>query len=426
MLTKHLFYCLFFTLIGFYAEAQKIYYFSGSDWCAPCVQLKKTVIDQPDFQQLLKNQKIDFEVVDFPQRQKGITKEVKYYRDSLAKVMNPKGLFPLLVLKTNGNEHKILNHKKDRKVLFDQIKAYSITTVYTTQRLEVMGSFFELKLPKEFSFLHDSTIHFVKDLVQEFSSWDSLSYTSQINKNAGGSSVKVSKRYFNFIKTVQLFGEITGGAFDVTAQPLIRIWDWKRGIVPHDSLIAKKIQLVNHQSILLDSIEQSVLLKDSRMEIGFGGCGKGYVADEVIKYWKAHGVRSGVVNAGGDLYVLGKKNNAPWSVSLKNPFDNESFLYELNISDYAAVTSGTYERFFMQDSVKLSHFIHPKTGRPVDDNLVSVTVLGASAFLCDALATAVFVLGAEQGMDLVSQLKCEVIVLKKDGTVIKSKGIQDL
>lgn len=413
-------------LIGFYSEAQKIYYFSGSDWCAPCVQLKKTVIDQPDFQALLKDRGVDFEVVDFPQRQKGITKPIKNYRDSLAKVMNPTGLFPLLVFKKNDGAVQALNHKSGRQILFDQIKSYAVSVEFITKRLEVMGSFFELKLPAEFDFLHDSTINFVEDLVREFSSWDSLSYTSQINKNAGLKPIQVTKRYFKFVQTAKLFGDISGSAFDVTAQPLIGIWDWKKGIVPSDSLIAKIIPLVNYQSIILDSSDQSILLKEKGMEMGFGGCGKGYVADEVIKYWKAHGVQSGVVNAGGDLYVLGKKNNVPWRVSLKNPYDNESFLYELNISDYAVVTSGTYERFFMQDSLKMSHFIHPKTGRPIDHDLVSVTVFGASAFLCDALATSVFVLGAKQGIDLISQLKCEVIVLKKDGTVIKSKGIQNL
>lgn len=154
-----------------------------------------------------------------------------------------------------------------------------------------------------------------------------------------------------------------------------------------------------------DSESSTVFLKEKGMRIGFGGIGKGYAADRAKQVLRKKGVENGVVNAAGDLITWGVSSNGkPWTVGIADPDKKMVSFSSLNISDLAISTSGSYEKYVVIDGEKYAHTIDPKTGFPVS-GIKSVSVIGPSAELADAMATPIMVMGVEAGLYLINQLR---------------------
>jgi thiamine biosynthesis lipoprotein len=160
------------------------------------------------------------------------------------------------------------------------------------------------------------------------------------------------------------------------------------------------------------------------MKLGLGGIGQGYIADKIKELLKRKGVVAGLVNVSGDISTWGKQpDGQQWKVGIKNPMNKNKIFATFPLEDTAVETSGNYEKYVTFNGIRYSHIIDTRTGYPAT-GLTSVTIFAKTTELADALATGVFVLGKEVGMDLVNQLPgISCIMVDDKGRVIVSKNI---
>lgn len=251
----------------------------------------------------------------------------------------------------------------------------------------------------------DESIAEVKRIETLLTEFSTTSQTALLNVNAGIDPVQVDAEVYSLIERCKRISSLTQGAFDITAGVLKKLYNFKGETFtfPEDDVIAQKLQGVGADKIVLSSPNKVYLTKPG-MRISFAAVGKGYAADKVKSMLMHKGVHSGVINASGDLTVWGTRaDGAPWKVGIADPSDRSKILLWIPVENASVATSGDYEQYFESDGRRYSHTIDPKTGRPVS-GIKSVTVISPSAELSDALATAVFVMGAEVGMDLIGQL----------------------
>ncbi len=257
------------------------------------------------------------------------------------------------------------------------------------------------------------------------SSWKSTSETSNINKNAGVSPVKVSKELFNLIQRALQISNLTDGAFDISYASMDKLWKYDGSMtqMPSKEAIKKSVAKVGYKDIVVDPQNSTVFLKNKGMKIGFGAIGKGYAADKAKKLLISNGVSGGIINASGDINSWGSKpSGSSWQVAITNPLNKNKAFAMLPIKD-AVVTSGNYEKYVTFNSRRYSHIIDPRTGYP-SQGIISVTVFAPKAELADALATSVFVMGVETGIDRINQLKAiECIIITDTGTIITSNNL---
>lgn len=258
------------------------------------------------------------------------------------------------------------------------------------------------------------------------SSWDEKSETAKINRNSGIRPIEIDAELFQLIKRGQSISKLTDGAFDLSYAGLDPIWkfDGSMKTLPDSNLVSKSRTLIDHTKIRLDESNNSILLEQKGMRIGFGGIGKGYSANRVRDLLKKMGVKNGAINAGGDLITWGKNENGEdWKVGVRKPGLEEKPIGFIDVKEMAVVTSGNYERFALINGKRYSHVIDPRTGWPAT-GLKSVTIVCSDAELADALATAVFVLGREVGMDLIQQMNgIECVVIDDADHIFTTKGI---
>ncbi|MEM6343741.1 MAG: FAD:protein FMN transferase [Bacteroidota bacterium] len=259
------------------------------------------------------------------------------------------------------------------------------------------------------------------------SSWDKNSQTSEINRQAGIKAVKVDWELYSLINRSLKIAKLTEGAFDISFASADRIWKFDGSMqgLPTDSAINASVSKINYENIQLNPQDTSVFLLEKGMKIGFGGIGKGYAANRASLLMHQMGIKSGLVNAGGDIICWGRPAERElWRIGIADPKSEEKMLAWLGIKDLAVVTSGDYERFAMIEGKRYAHIINPKTGWPVS-GLKSVTILCPDAELADALATSVFVLGREKGLALINQLKdVEGLLLTDEDELLSSQGIE--
>lgn len=297
--------------------------------------------------------------------------------------------------------------------------------------VKLMGSRFEItivdKNNADANKNIDVAINEISRIEKIISSWDPTSQTTKINKNAGVKAVKVSSELFNLIKRSIAISKLTDGAFDITYASMDRIWkfDGSMKSFPSKEKVKKSVAKVGFQNIVLNEKESSVFLKLKGMKIGFGAIGKGYAADKAKELLINRGVKSGIINASGDMNTWGRQpDGTDWQVAITNPLNKKNAFGLLPIKDGAVVTSGNYEKFVFFNNKRYTHIINPKTGYP-SSGIISVTVFAPKAELADALATSIFVMGKEVGLDRINQLpKIECIIIDDKGKVYKSKHLK--
>ncbi len=218
------------------------------------------------------------------------------------------------------------------------------------------------------------------------------------------------------------YSQMSKGAFDISIQPVLDLWasKYSHGGTyedPTPAEIDETLVLVNSSAIVID--ENNILLGND-MKITLGGVAKGYAVDLAIESLINDGISSGFVNAGGDgRYIGSKPDGSSWRVGLQNPEKNEDSVTIMNIKDMAVATSGNYERYF-NDTARVSHIADPRTGH-TSQKLISATVIASSAMDADAFATAVFILGEKDGMDMVENLDgIECLLITTDKRIVRS------
>ncbi|MBT2162167.1 FAD:protein FMN transferase [Zobellia sp. KMM 6746] len=258
------------------------------------------------------------------------------------------------------------------------------------------------------------------------SAWNPDSETSLINKNAGIKPVKVSMELYMLIERAKQISEITDGAFDISFASMDNIWKFDGSMkeMPSPEDIRESIKNVGYEKIILNPIERTVYLSQKGMKISFGAIGKGYAADKAKEFLVSKQVLGGIINAAGDLTTWGTKaTGEKWLIGIANPLSEEKIFSWLPVVESSVATSGNSEKYVTFDGVKYSHILDPRTGYP-STGINSVSVFAKSAELCDALATAVYIMGKEDGLALINQLGVtEVILIDADNKVYKSSGI---
>ena len=259
------------------------------------------------------------------------------------------------------------------------------------------------------------------------SSWDKNSQTSLINLNAGVKPVKIDLELFELISRSIKVSNISQGAFDISYASMDKVWYFDRKMTEFPSIekIKKSVSKIGYKNIVLNKEDTTVFLKLKGMKIGFGAIGKGYAADRAKDILIKNNVKSGIINASGDLTAWGiKPSGKDWMVAIVNPINKDKVFSWLTIKNKSIVTSGNYEKFINLDGKKYSHIIDPRTGYPTE-GILSVTIITDKAELADALATSVFVLGVDIGLNMINQLNgVDCIIIDDNNKIIKSRNIE--
>jgi len=253
------------------------------------------------------------------------------------------------------------------------------------------------------------------------------SETNRVNQNAGIAPVPVSRETFNLVERSLRISALTQGAFDITYGSIDkRLWNFDQNMtsLPDKATAKKMVRLINYRNVVLDTDKCTIYLKEKGMRIGFGGIGKGFAAERAKQVMKDQGVKSGVVNASGDLCAWGyQPDGKPWTIGIVNPNASQEVFSYLSVTDLAVATSGNYEKYIMIDGKRYSHTIDPRTGLPVT-GIKSVTIITTNAEIADAMATPVTIMGIYTGLDLINQMKnIEAIIIDDDDKMYTSKNI---
>lgn len=229
---------------------------------------------------------------------------------------------------------------------------------------------------------------------------------SQLNREGSSRPVRVSPELFQVIQMSMALSRTTGGAFDITVGPLMKLWrSYARDKrLPSAVAMQEVLPRVGYGHVILSPEERTVSFAVSGMALDLGGIAKGYAIDRAVAVLKERGIPAALVNAGGDVFAYGRKpGNQPWLVGLRHPRNPQELLAAFPLTDKAVVTSGDYERYFLVDGKRYSHIVDPRSGVSARKT-ASVTVVASSAAYADALATGILVLGAEEGLALVESL----------------------
>ena len=311
------------------------------------------------------------------------------------------------------------------------ISSLAVGQEVVVKTVKLMGSRFDItvvaKDSTQCNAYIDSAVNEISRIEKLISSWDKNSQTSKINRNAGIKPVVVDDELYRLIERSIKISKLTNGAFDISYASMDKVWffDGTMTAMPSEEAIRNSVEKVGYQNIILDEKTHSVFLKLEGMKIGFGAIGKGYAADKAKALLQSKGVTAGIVNASGDLNTWGKQpNGKDWMVAITNPLNKDKVFSWMPIHNSAVVTSGSYEKYVTFNNILYTHIIDPRTGYPAT-GIVSVTIFTKTAELADALATSIFVMGVETGLDFINQLNgVECIIVDKDSHIMTSKSIE--
>lgn len=300
-----------------------------------------------------------------------------------------------------------------------------------TRTLKLMGSRFDITVvagsKNQGDEYIDLAVHEISRIEKLISEWDSLSETSEVIRNAGIKAVKVDKELYDLIGRCIKISELTDGAFDISYASMDRIWKYDGSMkrLPTEEEVMQSVEKVGYKNIVLDPQNGTVFLTKPGMRIGFGAIGKGYAADMAEQLLISKGVVAGIMNASGDLSTWGTQpDGSPWMVGITNPLNKDKVFSWFPLDNNAVVTSGNYEKYVEFNGKRYTHIIDPRTGWPVS-GLTSATIFAPKAELADALATSVFVMGLETGIDFVNQLPgIECVIVDDKGKIYTSENIK--
>jgi thiamine biosynthesis lipoprotein len=226
------------------------------------------------------------------------------------------------------------------------------------------------------------------------------------HRPANQQTVTVSDDIKALITEAQNYSERSGGGFDVTIEPLSSLWNFtsENPVIPPDKEIKEAVKKVDYKNLKLEGNTLTFLSPDTTLD--FGAVAKGYIADRLKDYLLEKGVKSAIINLGGNVLCVGEKpDGTPFKIGLQKPFaDRNETIETLNIRDMSVVSSGVYERHFIKDGTNYHHLLNPRDGYPFQNGLVSVTILSKVSADGDGMTTACFSLGLEEGLKLVNSL----------------------
>jgi thiamine biosynthesis lipoprotein len=270
----------------------------------------------------------------------------------------------------------------------------------------------------------------MRRLDKEMTTWDPRSEISQINAAAGTRPVRVSDESFAVIARAVDISKRSGGVFDITVQAFKGLWKFDEdmdGTLPDPAEVQRRLALVNWKEIELDARKRTVFLKKPGMAITLGGIAKGYAVDKCAAILRRRGFANFMMQAGGDMYVAGKKGAEPWTVAIRDPRGPPNSMFAVApIQDHSFSTSGDYERGFVKDGVRYHHILDTRTGQPAHASR-SVTVRARDAFTADAWSKVLFILGPTEALALIKREKLtdfEVVWVDAQNQVVMTDGLK--
>jgi thiamine biosynthesis lipoprotein len=271
----------------------------------------------------------------------------------------------------------------------------------------------------------DAVLDEMRHIDEAMSTYKPTSEVSQVNAKAADGPMHISKELYDLLTTAKQYSEITDGAFDITYASVGYMYDFRKHVRPDDTQIAKALPAINYRHVLLDPNNQTVQFSQKGVRIDLGGIAKGYSVDCGIDVLKKLGYTRAFVGAGGDSRIIGDRFGKPWVVGIRDPRKGEgNVIARIPLVDAAISTSGDYERFFEENGVRYHHIIDPHTGHSAS-KVRSATVIGPYATRTDGLSKTAFVLGPDAALEIYNKLDdIDAIIVKLDGTVVYSKGMQ--
>ncbi len=264
-------------------------------------------------------------------------------------------------------------------------------------------------------------IHRIEALLSRY---QSESQIYEINQHAGeDKAVRVNREVVEIVQRSLWYADLTDGVFDITIGPVIDLWGigTEHERVPNTAELQHILQSVDYRQIEIQG-EQAIRLPYPEMKLDLGGIAKGYSIDQAIEVLQRHNITSALLNAGGDIRCIGTKpDGTPWRIGIQHP-RKSGILGVVQLQDAAIATSGDYERFFFRDNARFHHIFNPRTGIPAGE-CQSVTILAKTAEVADVFATAVFVMGPENGLAFIEErTDIEGMIIRADGEILTSSG----
>jgi thiamine biosynthesis lipoprotein len=275
-----------------------------------------------------------------------------------------------------------------------------------------MGTIIEITCPDKNAInIAFAEIKRIEKILSKFIPDSEVSRLNKIGK------LKVSPDLLYVLKKAKEFYISSDGGFDITVAPLVDIWKdaIKNNKLPSEEQIKKAKKLVGFNNIYIDEKNSTVTFLKKGVKIDLGAIAKGYAVDQAIKKIKKLGIKSCLIDAGGDIYCLGDKYDEPWQIGIQHPRRKGKLIDILKLKNKAVATSGDYEQMFVIENKRYHHIIDPNTGYPAKKGVISVTVIAPYCLNADALATAIFVLGKKKGQNLANYYKnTEALIYTED------------
>ena len=259
--------------------------------------------------------------------------------------------------------------------------------------------------------------------------WRDGSDVQRLNAAAGLHPVTVSTETIEVLNAAREIGDLTEGKFDVTFAALSDLWKFDHdqdNSIPAPDAIRDRLPLIDYRQVEFDPAAKTAFITRKGMRVHLGGIGKGYAVDRAVAALRQRGLRDFMVQAGGDMYVAGRRGDRMWRLGIQDPRGPANSVFaSVELSDATFSTSGDYERFFIKDGRRFHHIIDPDRGEPAAGSR-SVTIVSDRAVVADGLSTGVFVLGPEKGMALIERLPhVEGVIVTAENQVLVSSGLKD-
>lgn len=309
-------------------------------------------------------------------------------------------------------------------LLFPALIFSGCTSVPDSESLVMNGVYFDTVVQVEAwgtdQKIMDHCRQMCEDYEQMFSATIETSEISEINCSKG-SPVTVSAETAELITKGIEYGELSGGLFDITIEPVSCLWNFTDNrdcLLPDSDELKEAVSHVDYHCISVKG--NTVTLSDPDAKINLGGIAKGYIADRLKEYLKSEGVEHALIDLGGNMLALGSRYDGnSFRIGIQKPFtETGTVMAAVSVSDRSVVSSGNYERYFEKNGIIYHHILDPETGYPVQNNLDQVTIISDSSVDGDALSTTCYALGLEDGLKLIRSLdNVEAIFVTDDGEI---------